>query len=120
MLILAVLLRKVALFDPSQIHTISASHTIRNKTIMKKMFQHLNCLASAALLTIGLISSVSAQTVHWTAGGDQTSWTDANNWDSGVPLSVADIWIDPQLSTLQTVTLGARALHRPRPRGYYE
>jgi len=87
---------------------------------MKKMFQHLNCLASAALLTIGLISSVSAQTVHWTAGGDQTSWTDANNWDSGVPLSVADIWIDPQLSTLQTVTLGARALHRPRPRGYYE
>jgi len=54
-----------------------------------------------------LIGNASAQTVHWTALGDQTSWTDPANWDSGVPLSVADIWIDPQLSSLQTVTLGA-------------
>ena len=58
-------------------------------------------------LAMCLIGNASAQTVTWTAGGDQTSWTDPNNWSGGVPLSVADIWIDPQLSSLQTVTLGA-------------
>lgn len=73
---------------------------------MKKISKKLQYAASVAL-AMCLIGNASAQTVTWTAGGDGVTWTDPANWDSGVPLSVADIWIDPQLASLQTITLGA-------------
>jgi PEP-CTERM motif len=60
----------------------------------------------AASLTL----NASAQTTyHWTALGDGTSWTDPANWDNGVPVagSTFQIWIAPQLASLQTITLGA-------------
>jgi len=67
---------------------------------------------SCSLALVGMIclaGAVSGQTTyHWTAGGDGTSWTDPLNWDNGVPVagSTFQIWIDPQLSSLQTITLG--------------
>jgi len=72
-------------------------------------FERLGKFALIGLATC-LIQGASAQTTyHWTAGGDAASWTDPLNWDNGVPVagSTYQIWIDPQLSSLQTITLGA-------------
>ena len=71
-----------------------------------KIRYYLAGMAAAACLTL----NVSAQiTYTWTAGGDGSTWADPANWNNGVPVagSTFQIWIDPQLSTLQTITLGA-------------
>lgn len=60
------------------------------------------------VLAACLVQNASAQTYTWTAGGDGTTWSQAANWSGGVvPTSGYQIWIAPQLSTLQTITMGA-------------
>jgi hypothetical protein len=71
------------------------------------MFRKSYYLIPVALAAC-LIQNASAQTYTWTAGGDGTTWSQAANWSaSGVPTSGYQIWMDPQLSTVQTITLGA-------------
>jgi hypothetical protein len=50
------------------------------------MFRKLYYLIPVAVAT-GLAVSASAGTIiyHWTGAGDNTSWSDAANWDNGVP-----------------------------------
>jgi hypothetical protein len=81
---------------------------------MKRTYKLPYYLAGAAL-AMYLISSASAQpTYHWTAGGDQTSWTDPLNWDAnGVPpLGAYQIFLGTGFPTTtpMPITIGASSI----------
>ncbi|MEN0004901.1 MAG: T9SS type A sorting domain-containing protein [Bacteroidota bacterium] len=61
-------------------------------------------LLTSIYLLFALITIAQAATITWDGGGNGTTWTDANNWDTNTVPGSGD---DVVLSTAATITLGS-------------